>query len=62
MVMSKEIVIVLAIGLVAGFIVGSQINRYKIETSGGRTLKVDRLTGKSWVMISGTTWRELKDD
>ena len=61
--MKKEIVIYLVVGLVIGLIAGTQINRCKIDTSGPRTTKVDRITGKTWILsLTGHgEWRELQD-
>jgi hypothetical protein len=61
--MKKEVVIALVIGLVVGFVVGTQINRYKVEASGGeypRSIKVDRLTGESWI-LSSEGWYKIKE-
>ena len=61
--MKKEIVIASIAGLVLELSAGTQINRCKVETSGGeypRTIKVDRLTGQTWILSSGN-WRELQD-
>ena len=60
--MKKEIIIALVIGLVIGFLAGTQINRYKLETVGSKRqhlIKLDRLTGKTWIVRNGE-WEELQ--
>lgn len=60
--MKKQIVIAAVIGLAVGFLIGTQINRYTVVTSGGeapRSIKVDRLTGQTW-RLGAYGWQELQ--
>lgn len=60
--MKKGIIFALVIGLVIGFFIGTQINRYKLETTSYQVLKLDRFTGRTWIMSpKAGGWVELQE-